>query len=148
MKVGQIMTASVDSIEASDSIAHAARRMADDDVGILPILSSGKLVGVVTDRDLVTRAVAVGLGSDAPIHDIMTEGVATCAPDDDIETALLLMGREQVRRMPVCDDLNRVVGIIALADLATHHPRKDEVSETLMDICEPSGAHCQTRQFA
>lgn len=148
MKVKDIMTASVDSIESADTIAYAARRMAEDDVGALPILSSGELVGIVTDRDVAVRAVAAGIRSDAPIHRIMSEQVATCSPDDDIETALLLMAREQIRRMPVCDERNRVVGIVALADLADHDPDKKEVTETLADICEPSGMHCQAPLFA
>lgn len=148
MKVGDIMTASVDSIESADSIAHAAQRMAEDDVGILPILSSGELVGIVTDRDIAVRGVAAGLEPDTPVHQIMSDKVATCSPDDDIETPLLLMAREQIRRLPVCDERNRVVGIIALADLADHDPNKKEVTETLADICEPSGMHCQAPVFA
>lgn len=143
MRVRDIMTASVDSIEAADTIAYAARRMAEDDVGILPILASGELVGVVTDRDIAVRAIARGLKPEAAIHRIMSDQVATCSPDDDIETALLLMGREQIRRMPVCDERNRVVGIVTLADLANRDPDKREVTETLDDICQPSGAHCQ-----
>lgn len=148
MKVRDIMTASVDSIESADTIAYAARRMAEEDVGALPILSSGELVGIVTDRDIAVRGVAAGIKPDTPVHRIMSDQVATCSPDDDIEVPLLLMGREQIRRMPVCDDRNRVVGIIALADLAERDPNKREVTETLADICEPSGMHCQVPAFA
>ena len=148
MKVADIMTASVDSIEATDTIAYAARRMAEDDIGALPILSSGELVGIVTDCDIAVRALAAGIKGDSPVHKIMTDMVATCSPDDDIETALLLMGREQIRRMPVCDERSRVVGIVALADLADHDLNKREVTETLSDICEPSGMHCQVPLFA
>ena len=148
MKVRDIMTASVDSIEAADSIAYAARRMAEDDIGALPILSSGDLVGIVTDRDITVRGVAAGIKPDSPVHRIMTDMVATCSPDDDIETARLLMGREQIRRMPVCDERSRLVGIVALADLADHNPDKRAVTETLADICEPSGMHCQAPLFA
>ena len=91
---------------------------------------------------------AAGIKGDSPVHKIMTDMVATCSPDDDIETALLLMGREQIRRMPVCDERSRVVGIVALADLADHDLNKREVTETLSDICEPSGMHCQVPLFA
>jgi CBS-domain-containing membrane protein len=148
MRVREIMTASVDSIEAADTIAYAARRMAEDDVGALPILSSGELVGIVTDRDITVRAVAAGIDPDTPVHRIMSDQVATCSPDDDIETPLLLMAREQIRRMPVCDERNRLVGILTLADLADHDPNKKEVTETLSDICEPSGMHCQVPLMA
>lgn len=148
MRVEDIMTASVDSIESTDTIADAARRMAEDDVGALPILSDGRLVGIVTDRDIAVRGVAAGLSPQAPIRRVMSENVATCSPDDDIETVLALMSREQIRRMPVCNNREQVVGIVALADLAAHDPDKKEVAETLDDICEPSGLHCQSPVFA
>ena len=148
MRVNDIMTASVHSIESTDTIAYAARRMAEDDVGALPILSDGRLVGIVTDRDIAVRGVAAGIFAQAPIRRVMSENVATCSPDDDIETVLALMSREQIRRMPVCDNHEQVVGIVALADLAAHDPDKKEVAETLDDICEPSGLHCQSPVFA
>lgn len=148
MRVKDIMTATVDSIQSTDSIANAARRMAEDDVGTLPILSDGKLVGIVTDRDIAVRGVAAGISPQAPIRRVMSENVATCSPDDDIETVLALMSREQIRRMPVCNNREQVVGIVALADMAEHDPDKKEVTETLADICEPSGLHCQAPVFA
>ena len=88
MRVKDIMTASVDSIESTDTIANAARRMAEDDVGALPILSDGELVGIVTDRDIAVRGVAAGISPQAPIRRVMSENVATCSPEDDIETVL------------------------------------------------------------
>jgi CBS domain-containing protein len=148
MKVRDIMTATVDSIDSADSIAYAAQRMAEDDMGALPVLSDGKLAGIVTDRDIAVRGVAAGISAKAPIRRVMTENVATCSPDDDIETALALMSREQIRRMPVCNRDDEVVGIVTLADLADHDPDKKEVTETLVDICEPSGLHCQAPVFA
>ena len=147
MRVKDIMTASVDSIEAVDTIGHAARRMAEDDVGALPILSSGDLVGIVTDRDIAVRGVAERLSPDAPIRRVMTENVATCSPDDDIATALALMSREQIRRMPVCER-GRVVGIISLVDAAKVSSLRRDTADTLVDICEPSGIHCQAPAFA
>lgn len=144
MRVKDIMTASVDCVESTNTIAHAARRMAEDDIGVLPILSDGRLVGIVTDRDIALRGVAAGISSQAPIRRVMSENVAACSPDDDIETVLALMSREQIRRMPVCNNREQVVGIVALADLAAHDPDKKEVAATLNDICEPSGLHCQS----
>lgn len=143
MRVKDIMTASVHSLESTDTIADAARRMAEHDVGALPILGDGKLVGIVTDRDIAVRGVAASISRNAPIRRVMSENVATCAPDDDIETVLALMSREQIRRMPVCNDREELVGIVALADLAEHDPDKKEVTEALADICEPSGMHSQ-----
>lgn len=143
MRVSDIMTGSVDSIRSTDTIAHAARRMAELDVGVLPILGDGKLVGIVTDRDIAVRAVAADLAPDVPVLRIMSDRVATCRLDDDLGSVLALMSREQIRRMPVCADDRDVIGIVALADLAAHAPKED-VAETLSDICEPGGLHCQT----
>ena len=147
MQIKDIMTASVDSIESVDTIRYAARRMAEDDVGVLPILSSGDLVGIVTDRDIAVRGVAECLSPDAPIRRVMTENVATCSPDDDIATALALMSREQIRRMPVCER-GRLVGIVSLVDAAKFSSLRGDVADTLVDICEPSGVHCQAPAFA
>jgi CBS domain-containing protein len=144
MRIREIMTATVDSIRSTDSIAYAARRMAEDDIGAFPILSDGKLVGIVTDRDIAIRAVAAGISPEIPVRKIMSDRVATCSPEDDVESVTALMSREQVRRMPVCADDREVVGIVALADLAAHAPDKKDVADTLADICEPGGLHCQT----
>ena len=148
MKIREIMSKSVDSIDSTNTIADAARRMAEDDVGALPVLSEGKLVGIVTDRDITVRGVAAGISANAPIRRVMSEKIATCSPEDDIETVLALMSREQIRRMPVCNGRDEVVGIVALADAAQHAPDKKEVAEALADICEPSGLHCQAPVFA
>ena len=77
----------------------------------------------------------------------MTENVATCSPDDDIATALALMSREQIRRMPVCEH-GRLVGIVSLVDAAKFSSLRGDVADTLVDICEPSGVHCQAPAFA
>lgn len=148
MRVRQIMTPTVDSIDASDTISYAARRMAEDDIGAFPVLSYGKLVGMVTDRDIAVRAVGAAVPTEAPVRRIMTEDVATCSPDDDVESVLALMSREQVRRMPVCDSEQQVVGILAVTDAAKFDSLKKEVAETLADISEPSGIHCQAPVFA
>ena len=84
----------------------------------------------------------------ASIRRVMSEDVATCGPEDDIETALALMSREQVRRMPVCERDREVVGIVTVGDAARHAPDKKDVAEALTDICEPSGAHCQAALVA
>jgi CBS domain-containing protein len=142
------MSPTVDSIDAGSTISEAARRMADDDIGALPVLSDGKLVGIVTDRDIAVRGVANHIRPDATIRRVMSENVATCGPEDDIETALALMSRERVRRMPVCDVDQEVIGIVTVGDAARHAPDKKDVAEVLAEICEPSGAHCQSAVLA
>lgn len=148
MKVREIMSATVDSIDSADSISYAAQRMAEDDMGALLVLSEGRLAGIVTDRDIAVRGVATEIPPQAPVRRIMTNDVATCSPDDDVESVLALLAREQIRRMPVCERKDEVVGIVTLADLAKRAPDKREVAETLTDICEPSGLHRQAPVFA
>lgn len=148
MKVRQVMTATVDTIDAGDSIGYAAGRMAEDDMGAFPVLSGGKLVGMLTDRDVAVRAMGAAIPASAPVNRIMTEDVATCSPDDDVESVLALMSREQVRRMPVCDRDSQLIGMVTLTDLAKIDWLKKSVAESLTDICEPSGIHCQAPVFA
>ena len=148
MKVREIMVPTVDSINSGDSIAYAAARMAEDDIGAFPVLSGEDLVGIVTDRDIAVRAVGAAVDIDAPVRTIMTTGVATCSPDDEVESVLALMSREQVKRMPVCDEQQHVIGIVSVADAAKFDSLKALVAGTLVDICEPGGFHCQAPVFA
>jgi len=143
MKVRDIMSSTVRSAELMDSIAYAAREMAEHDIGMLPVLDGANLVGVVTDRDIAVRAVARGIDPDTPVRRIMSEYVSVCSPDDDIKAVLATMGQEQIRRMPVCDQFDEVVAVIALADIAQRRDDEEEVGETLCRICQPSGTHSQ-----
>ena len=144
MKVRDIMTSSVDSIGSTESIARAALLMAQKDVGALPVVDSGKLAGIVTDRDIAVRGVAAGVADSSPVGEIMTRKVAFCSKDDEIDGVLKAMSNEQVRRMPVCGDGNSVVGMVSLADAARRDPDRTEVAGALSEICEPSGLHCQS----
>lgn len=148
MKVREIMSPTVDSIDAGTTIAHAARRMADDDIGAFPVLADGKLVGIVTDRDIAVRGVANGITGNSSIRRVMTEHVETCTPGDDVATALALMSREKVRRMPVCNADGDVIGIVTLSDAAQHAPDKTDIAATLADISSPHGQHCQAALVA
>jgi CBS domain-containing protein len=148
MKVQDIMSSSVHSVQAEDSIAQAARRMADDDVGFLPVLDVSKLVGVVTDRDIAVRAVAAGIDPAAEVRRVMSTDVTSCSESDSIEDVLETMSSEQIRRLPVCNSGKEVIGILALADAAQRDPDKSEVADTLAEICEPSGLHSQSPVFA
>lgn len=148
MKVRDIMSPTVDAIDVRTTISSVARRMADDDIGAFPVLADGKLVGIVTDRDIAVRGVANGIPPDASVRRVMTGRVETCAPGDDVATVLALMSREQIRRMPVCDADDDVIGIVSLADAAQHAPDKKDVTATLADICDPHGQHCQAALVA
>lgn len=148
MNVRQIMTSPVVSARPDDSIFYAAKLMADEDVGALPIVENGRVVGIVTDRDIATRAVAGGTPPQALLKRIMTDVVVSCSPDDDLEHVLELMSNEQIRRLPVCEERGKLVGIVALADAAEHDPNKSEVGKALDEIVEPSGIHSQAPVFA
>ncbi len=148
MKVREIMTPSVDSIQSTDTIRDAARIMADHDVGVLPVLTNQALVGIVTDRDIAVRGVAAGIAPEAPIQRVMTEDVTVCSADDEVDDVLEIMSSEQIRRMPVCREGEEVVGIVSLADAVRLDSEKREVAGALAQICEPSGLHCQSPVFA
>ena len=148
MKVEDIMTRAVHSVKSGESIAHAARSMAENDVGMLPVIDGTDLLGIVTDRDIAVRALAAGIDPSAPIRRIMSENVATCSPEDDVDEALETMANEQVRRLPVCDEQDRVIGVLGLADAAMRDPDPSEVTETFAEICQATGLHCQAPVFA
>ena len=143
MRVRDIMTASVRSVEPASSIVDAARAMSEYDVGALPVVTGPTLVGILTDRDIAVRAVARSIDLNSPVRDIMTPQVATCLPQDSVDYALEIMSDEQVRRIPVCTGEGELVGIVALADAAERDPDKREVGMALEEICEPGGRHRQ-----
>ena len=148
MHVKDIMSSTVRSVQATDSIAKAAQSMADNDVGFLPVLKDRKIVGVVTDRDIAVRGVGAGISAVEPVELIMTKNARTCSQDCDVEDALHIMASERVRRLPVCDGNDDLIGVVALADAAERNIEKGEVAETLKEICEPSQIHNQSREFA
>jgi CBS domain-containing protein len=119
MQVRDIMTRDVQLLAPQDTIQRAAQRMRDDDIGSLPVADGDRLVGYVTDRDLVVRGLAQGHSADTPIHDLMTEQVLYCFEDEDVEEVAVNMADNQVRRLPVMSRDKRLVGVVALGDLAT-----------------------------
>jgi CBS domain-containing protein len=129
-KCSEIMTPDPVCCEPGDSIGTVAQIMKQEDVGSVPVVDardSRKLVGIVTDRDLVVKVLA-GAGSpeSARVRDAMTTDPVACRVDDDVDRAVTAMADRQVRRMPVVDTDGRLAGIIAQADVATrvHHDRK------------------------
>lgn len=117
MHISEVMTANPDTAEAGDSIATVAARMESGNFGSLPVLDGGRLVGVVTDRDIVVRGVAKGSGPDTPVRDVMTPDPVCVEPDSDVEAAAELMQEKQIRRLYVTEG-DKLVGIVAMADVA------------------------------
>jgi CBS domain-containing protein len=135
--VRDAMTENPSSIEASASVVEAARLMREEDIGSLPITDGGKLVGVITDRDITTMVVAEGADPEATsAGGVSSRDPISVEPDKDIEEALQLMARHQVRRLPVVEN-DRLVGIVAQADIALKE-NQEKTGELVEAISEPS----------
>jgi CBS domain-containing protein len=134
------MTRNVHLASPGESLQKIAKRMAADDVGFLPIGENDRLVGTITDRDIVVRAVAEGKDGNATVRDVMTKDVKYCFEDEDIERVVQNMGDIQVRRLPVLNRDKRLVGVITLADAALKEDPAT-VGIAMSDVVVPGGAH-------
>ena len=118
MNVNDVMTRNVRACEPSATVREAAALMAREDIGPVPVVEDGRLVGIVTDRDLVIRVLAEGRDPDhSTVGEIASKDLVTVSPDDELEDAMRLLAENQVRRLPVLDG-DRLVGIVAQADIA------------------------------
>jgi CBS domain-containing protein len=137
MQAGDVMTRDVVTVRPDAMIREAARMMDELNVGALPVCDGRRLVGIITDRDIVVRSTADGMRPDAtPVHAVMTDEVCWCFEDDAVEKIEDAMARRQIRRMPVVDRDKRLVGMITLGDLATD--RAPGAGDALRRISEPS----------
>jgi CBS domain-containing protein len=140
MKARELMTSNPECVTREDTLQRAAQIMRDLDVGFVPVVddrSSMRLTGVITDRDIAVRAVADGR-SDGSVADCMTAGsLRTVTPEDSDNDVMRAMRDAQVRRIPVVEDGNRLVGIIAQADIATEGVGDRKVGQTVEDISRP-----------
>lgn len=144
MRCREIMTKNVKTATRDMTLQQVAAMMRDGDMGAVPVVENGKLVGIVTDRDIVVRSVADGHGADTEIGDAMTSEVFSVKPDDYVFEAVRLMGDKQVRRVPVVNEQVELVGIIAMADVALEMEDEREIAETLEEIS--SGASFWSKQ--
>lgn len=135
--VRDIMTPGVLVLSPRDTVVRAAALMRDQDVGSLPVAENDKLIGMLTDRDIVTRTTAHGLSPEtARVGDAMSEGVLYCYEDESCEAVAANMGANQVRRLPVVSRQKRLVGIVSLGDLADKLG-EEPVAEALAEISSP-----------
>ena len=135
-RVKQLMTASVLKIEPGEPVEVAARTLTHYNIGILPVCSGDKLMGMVTDRDLVTRCMAANREpSKTTVRDVMTGQVIVIQPDMDVGVAAHLMGRKQVRRLPVVEN-GKLCGMLSLGDMATREESAMDAADALSDIAE------------
>ena len=138
MRVDEVMTKDLMTCSDSDSLSEAATMMREINVGSLPVVDdSGDIIGIITDRDITVRAVARGVDPVmAQVIDFMTPNPVTIGPDADVEVAAEIMADAQVRRLPVLQD-DRLVGIVALGDLAVDVGEEEMLAETLERISSP-----------
>ncbi len=138
--VSEVMTRAVRSMRPTDTLVLAAQAMDELNVGVIPVCEGDKLLGVVTDRDIVVRGVAQSLDpGKATLAEVMSTNVRTAREDDDVDEVLITMGEDQIRRMPVVDAQDRLIGILSLGDIATKNPGNDvDIAISLGEISSPS----------
>jgi CBS domain-containing protein len=139
MQVADIMTRRVESITEEDNVALAAQMMRDLNVGALPVRNNeNKMTGMITDRDIVVRAIADGKQPNSTqIRMAMTDGVVSCPAEQSVEEAVALMEQHQIRRLVVLNESNQAVGILALGDVAVKAPGKELCGEAMEEISKP-----------
>ncbi|HKX53213.1 MAG TPA: CBS domain-containing protein [Nitrosospira sp.] len=136
-KISEVMSSDVQTISPDATIEEAAQEMRDGDFGLLPVGDEEQLLGVITDRDIAIRAVAEGRGPSTPVSEIMSEGVIWVQEDDSIEEAAEIMSDNQIRRLPVVNAEQRLVGIVSLGDFAVDASDIGPVADALTEISSP-----------
>jgi CBS domain-containing protein len=131
-QIRDVMTPGPETIQADRPAAEAAKLMKEADAGMIPVVDNGNLLGTVTDRDIAIRLVAEGKDPQTPVREIATTDPITVEPDRDLEEALQLMAKHQVRRLPVVES-GRLVGVLAQADVAREGNER-EVGHTVEEI--------------
>jgi CBS domain-containing protein len=136
IKCREIMTSNVSVGTVEMTLQDVAKLMKDKDIGVLPIVESGtnKLLGIVTDRDIVVRAIADAKESSTKVSEVMSTELFTAKPDDFAFNAIRTMGEKQVRRVPIVNDDGILQGIVSMADVALEMEDEREIAETLEEI--------------
>ena len=135
MNIRDVMTPNPRTLSPEDSIQNAARIMRDADTGAVPVVDKDRPIGIVTDRDIVVRAVADGGQLNGPVRDIVTSALVSASPDMSTREAAQLMSDHQVRRLPVVEN-DRLVGIVSIGDLAVKEGKDSRTGDTLQAISE------------
>ncbi|AQS56253.1 CBS domain-containing protein [Novibacillus thermophilus] len=133
-----IMTTNVTYSNPQDPVMQAAQKMKQLNVGSIPVCDANQnVIGMITDRDICLRCVADNLPNSTPVQQVMSQNVVTASPDMTVDKAAHLMSERQIRRLPVVEN-GKMVGIVAIGDLATRHPSAEEAGHALSDISSPS----------
>ena len=142
MKISEVMTRDVTTVTADQSAREAASFMLSGDAGSIPVTDGDRLIGMITDRDIAVRGVAKGHGPDTPVRDLMSSGLVCARLDDDVEEVAMRMSDAQVRRLPVIDESENLVGIVSLGDLS-RETDGEEAHHALEGVSQPGGQHQQ-----
>jgi len=137
-RVRDVMTADPACVRENDGIVEAARIMKREDAGVVPIIDGDrKLIGMITDRDIVVRLVAEGRNPlDCKVNEAMTKHIRSVGEDATVDEVMSIMRGANVRRVPVCDRNDRIVGIVSMGDLAMESSEKGKVGDVVQDISE------------
>ncbi|MHC0037295.1 CBS domain-containing protein [Pseudoneobacillus sp. C159] len=135
-KIRDIMTDDVECCTLLDNVFEVANKMKEWNVGAIPIVDGEKLVGMITDRDIVVRGVAEKHPGSTKVEDVMSDTLVTVSPDTGTREAAQLMAKNQIRRLPVVEN-DRLVGIVSLGDLAIRDLTDDQAGDALSEISEP-----------
>lgn len=144
MKAQEIMARNPRCVTPRTSVQEAARLMKSEDVGALPVVeseSSQKLLGIITDRDIALRVVAEGRDSGVSVSEVMSKGATSAKATDSVDDVMKTMGREQVRRIPIVDERDQLVGIVSQADIVRKAQSDTKSEHTVEKISEPGGRH-------
>lgn len=136
--VTDVMTRQVRTLSPTSTVAEAAKAMSELNVGVIPVCDGDKLLGMVTDRDIVVRAVARGLDGNTPLSKVMSTDVRTARETDDLDTVLADMASSQIRRLPILDGSDCLVGIISIGDIAVKGQDEEDVGQSLAEISSPA----------
>nr|WP_294168241.1 CBS domain-containing protein [uncultured Sphingomonas sp.] len=144
-KISEVMSRDVQTVTPESTAREAAGFMLQADAGAIPVTEGERVIGMITDRDIAVRGVAEGRGPDTPVRELMTQGAVTAREDDEIEDIAIRMSDEQVRRMPIVDGNEKLVGIVSLADVS-RSDLGEAASVALGGVTDPGGAHNQSEE--
>jgi CBS domain-containing protein len=136
-QIRDVMTANPKCVSEKDSVFQVAQIMRDQDTGVVPVVDGKKIVGLVTDRDIVVRAIADGKNlNDVRVNEVMTKSVRSVKEDSTVDEVLNLMGNAEIRRVPVVNTSNELVGIVSIGDLAVNTNKDGKVGKAVEDISQ------------
>jgi CBS domain-containing protein len=142
MKISEVMTTDVQTIGADQTAREAAAFMLRAEAGSIPVCEGDRVIGMITDRDIAVRGVAEGRGPDTPVRDLMSDGIVCARAEDNVDDVARRMSQEQVRRLPVLDADEKLIGIVSLGDLARE--TGGEAAHFALDgVSESGGQHQQ-----